>query len=456
MKETKRYHSIKIEKKKCIGCVTCMKACPVKAIRVGKDKKARIIDERCIDCGECLRVCPYEAVIPITTTTSDLKKFKYKAALPSPVLYSQFGQHVMPNETLSVLKEVGFDYAYDETIMCEMVSAAIEEYLEENHKPGPIISSTCPVVVRLIQRLFPALCELIIPIEPPREIGGKMIREEIAKKENIAKEDIGIFHITPCPAKMVSINYPESMEKSYLDGAIPIRGLYNSMMMKLKKTEPISMLQTQSRISGIGLGWAAPGGEVRSVNHHSVSVAGVLDTIKILQDVEAGKLKDIKYLECLICPDGCLGGPLTVENRFVAQSNILMLIRMYSGKKGVNLFTAKKMYKAGFFSFKNKVKPKPYPPLDKDRARALQKLKKKEQLVKKLPAIDCGVCGAPDCKTLADDIVRGKAALQDCRFFQAQPADTKKQNHEGHEEHEEKPCSLGKPSKKIDTKEEQP
>ena len=297
MKEVSRYHSIKIDLEKCIGCTHCMKACPTKAIRVRENKKAKIIDWKCVDCGECLRVCPYDAIVPITTSSSDLEKFKYKVALPSPVLYSQFGQHIMPNEILSVLKELGFDYAYDETVMCEMTSMVIEEYLDDHNGHAPLISSTCPVVVRLIQRMFPSLCDRIIPIEPPREMAARNIRDEISRRDRIPKEDIGVFHITPCSAKMVSINYPESMEKSYLNGAVSIREIYNSMMMKMKRSEPLSMLQTQSRISGIGLGWAAPGGEVRGVKYHSVSVVGVHDTIRILQDVEAGKLKDIRYLE---------------------------------------------------------------------------------------------------------------------------------------------------------------
>ena len=417
MNEVSRYHSLRIDLEKCIGCTHCMKACPTKAIRVRENKKAKIIDWKCVDCGECLRVCPYDAIVPITTSSSDLEKFKYKVALPSPVLYSQFGQHIMPNEILSVLKELGFDYAYDETVMCEMTSMVIEEYLDDHNGHAPLISSTCPVVVRLIQRMFPSLCDRIIPIEPPREMAARNIRDEIARRDRIPKEDIGVFHITPCSAKMVSINYPESMEKSYLNGAVSIREIYNSMMMKMKRSEPLSMLQTQSRISGIGLGWAAPGGEVRGVKYHSVSVVGVHDTIRILQDVEAGKLKDIRYLECLICPDGCLGGPLTVENRFVAKSNILMHIRMYSGKKSVESYMVKKLYKDGFFSFERRVKPKPFPPLDEDRGRALRKLQLKEEYMAKLPGIDCGVCGAPDCKTLADDIVREYAKLEDCRFM---------------------------------------
>ena len=43
------YHSVTLEKSKCMGCTNCIKRCPTEAIRV-RDGKARIIDERCIDC----------------------------------------------------------------------------------------------------------------------------------------------------------------------------------------------------------------------------------------------------------------------------------------------------------------------------------------------------------------------------------------------------------------------
>ncbi len=413
-------HSIKIDEKKCVGCVACMKACPTKAVRV-RDHKARIIDERCIDCGECLRVCPYDAIIPLTTSPQDLNRFKYRIALPSPVLYSQFGQHVMPGEILTVLKEIGFDYVYDEALVCEMTSMAIEDYLDENKTPRPIISSTCPVVVRLIQRLFPELCSLIIPIEPPREIAAKNLRKEISEKYNIRKEEIGIIHITPCSAKMVSINHPETLEKSFLDGAVSIQEIYNTVMMKLKKMDQPSMLHKQASTSGIGIGWSTTGGEIKGMKYfHSVSVSGVYDTIKILEDVESGKLKDIEYLECLICPDGCIGGPLTVENRFIAKSNILRLIRVYGDKKVVNGYSVKRLYHEKFFSFEIEIKPKPFKPLDRDKGEAIKKLKLKEKIYKKLPGKDCGVCGAPDCKTFAEDYACGEANLSDCIYLNSQ------------------------------------
>ena len=41
-----------------------------------------------------------------------------------------------------------------------------------------------------------------------------------------------------------------------------------------------------------------------------------------------------------------------------------------------------------------------------------------QDLLKKLPHVDCGTCGAPSCEALAQDIVQGKAELSRCIFYQ--------------------------------------
>ncbi len=47
-----------IEPEKCVGCLLCLKDCPVDAIS-GERKKVHVIDqELCIKCGACLEVCP--------------------------------------------------------------------------------------------------------------------------------------------------------------------------------------------------------------------------------------------------------------------------------------------------------------------------------------------------------------------------------------------------------------
>ncbi|MEG1157954.1 MAG: (Fe-S)-binding protein, partial [Christensenellaceae bacterium] len=55
--------------------------------------------------------------------------------------------------------------------------------------------------------------------------------------------------------------------------------------------------------------------------------------------------------------------------------------------------------------------------LDDDRYVALQKIQQIEELVQKLPGMDCGSCGAPSCRSLAEDIVRGYANEIDCIFL---------------------------------------
>ncbi len=37
-----------------------------------------------------------------------------------------------------------------------------------------------------------------------------------------------------------------------------------------------------------------------------------------------------------------------------------------------------------------------------------------EEIYKVLPQIDCGACGSPTCKSLAEDIVMGRAQIDDC------------------------------------------
>ncbi len=47
-----------IEPEKCVGCLLCLKNCPVEAIS-GERKKVHLIDqEKCIKCGACLDICP--------------------------------------------------------------------------------------------------------------------------------------------------------------------------------------------------------------------------------------------------------------------------------------------------------------------------------------------------------------------------------------------------------------
>ena len=54
--------------------------------------------------------------------------------------------------------------------------------------------------------------------------------------------------------------------------------------------------------------------------------------------------------------------------------------------------------------------------LDEDFHVAVEKMARIENYAEELPGLDCGSCGAPTCRALAEDIVAGTAKRNDCIF----------------------------------------
>lgn len=411
-------HSIMIDQNLCTGCVICTLACPVQAIRVKGGKADVVKSTQCIDCGECLRVCPHQAVQSMTTKRQDLTGYKALAALPSPVLYAQFGAPHTPNDILLALKAVGFDYVFDLALNCEMVFVAIDEFLRRTPSPRPMISNFCPPIARMILKNYPSLVANILPIEVPRETAAKAARRWIAEQRGIAPEDVGVFHITPCAAKVVSIMKPVGVDKSHLDGAIAIRDLYVPMMNALEHVDEIADESILQRSSGVGISWAIGRGSVRGLpNRPTLSVTGVKDCIRILDDVDGGRVEGIDYLELSICPGGCVGGPLVVENKHVATSHIENLIEQYGVRSRIDTRKVLRNYEQTYLLSSSRFQPEAPEPLDTDLRLALEKMSRIEELTALLPGKQCGACGAPSCRDLAEDIVRGYATLRDCVFI---------------------------------------
>ena len=54
--------------------------------------------------------------------------------------------------------------------------------------------------------------------------------------------------------------------------------------------------------------------------------------------------------------------------------------------------------------------------LSDDLGESLQMMAKIDEIYQRLPMLDCGSCGAPSCRALAEDIVLGYANENDCVF----------------------------------------
>ena len=76
------------------------------------------------------------------------------------------------------------------------------------------------------------------------------------------------------------------------------------------------------------------------------------------------------------------------------------------------------------------IEPRGIQQLDPNPRQAYQKLQQLENLRNLLPGIDCGICGAPTCRALAEDIVNKQAKITECYFVNMSLVEKGKFTHE--------------------------
>ena len=406
------FHSVTLDTDKCQGCTHCLRHCPTNAIRV-RGGKAHILSERCIDCGECIRVCPHHAKKAVYDKFDDFSgKFKWYVAIPAPSLYGQFSNIEDVDYILTALKRVGFDDVFEVSRAAEVVSDFTRKLIEQDATlKRPIINSACPAIVKLIRVRYPELCENVLAVAAPIEIAGSMARAEAVKKTGLLPEEIGVFFISPCPAKVTETKAPSTIKKSAVDGVIAISDIYINMLIELKKIEEPEQL---SKSGIMGIGWASSGGEAAALlRDRYLAADGITHCIKVLEEIENNKLNDVDFVELNACTPGCIGGALTVENPFVAKARIQTLRKYLPVSK--NKYTEDNEALRHIY-IETPCTPSNVLQLSSDVAEAMRMIKAIEEQVEKFPGIDCGACGAPTCRALAEDIVLKHAMESDCTF----------------------------------------
>jgi iron only hydrogenase large subunit-like protein len=411
--DNKYFHSVVLQDERCIGCTSCLKVCPTEAIRL-RDGKARIIGEKCIDCGECIRICPNHAKSAITDKLSVMQNFKYKIAIPSLVLYGQFANKVGINTMLTALKDIGFDEVYEASIGTAIITNVVrEKILKEDKIIRPLINSSCPAILRLIQIRFPDLLPNVIDIETPIEITARIAKRDAAIRTGLDISEIGVIFISPCTARVTSIRNPLGIEKSYIDAAISMKDIYGDIVRNLSTVvEDNITVSTKETME-----WSIIGGQSKAIGvEKHIAVDGINEVIKVLEEIETGRLEGLEFFEGMACVGGCIGGPLTIENPYIAKANLQSLAKnlpnMTTSDEQIQQYI--RMYDEGFIRLTEPIEPRAILKLDKDISVSMKKMEMIEEILKHLPGLDCGVCGAPACRAFAEDIVKGENQKSIC------------------------------------------
>jgi ferredoxin len=414
------YHSVGAVEEVCESCTHCVRVCPTEAIRVPSGYP-EIDEERCIDCGACIRVCPVNAMRAYSDPLDVLKEYKYTVAIPARVLAGQFKSTVPYEKVLSGLKAIGFDEVVEAGLGAKLVGMALAEYMGKPDRARPMISSYCPAVVRLIQVRFPSLVDHILPVEPPMDAVARVINVIRSRELGLDINDIGVFYIAACPAKVTAVKQPVAVKLNYLSGAIAVRDVYDRIMSTLEDIEEVlGVAKAGGLRPNASLVGELPDGA--TVGRY-LEADGLENVVRILERIEDADLDEYDFVELYACTGGCVGGVLNPEEPFIAKERLGLLAEKKAGEVfeyeslGISESEALKLVENGELFLKGPVEPRPILKLGTDMAETIAIMEKIEEILARLPGIDCSACGCPSCRALAEDITLGSADILHCTFM---------------------------------------
>ena len=132
-----------------------------------------------------------------------------------------------------------------------------------------------------------------------------------------------------------------------------------------------------------------------------------------------GLFQNIEYIEFRTCREGCLGGALTAIDKYLAKSAAQKMVKMFGLGRRLPHENILRLYEKG--KFQTDQSPSKLINLfgAQKEALSIESLQKIESILEIIHGTDCAACGAPDCQTFAEDIVRGNASLKDCLWLSA-------------------------------------
>ena len=417
------YHALQREEGRCIGCSRCMKICPTEAVRI-YGGKAVIQEHRCIDCGKCYEVCPAQAIAIKDDDFEAFRRYPHSVALLPAVFMGQFPDEVSVSQVYATLYELGFAHVMEVESASMIYKEAKEKYAREHPDVRPLISSFCPAIVRLVQIKYPSLTENVMPIKVPLDISAMYALEELTGR-GIPREEIGLFYITPCAAKVSAVKAPVGEEKSLIDGVINMNLLFNRVYKRMKENGKNHQYKplTRQRLSADAILSTLTNGERRICTaKRSYAIDGIENVMDFLDKLENDEMEGVEFLELRACDQSCAGALLSCDNRFLCGERMYARARKAAEReRNGEMARDREMERYQDYlvthSELEAVQPRSMMVLDKDISKALEKMERIERMKGRLPQIDCGVCGAPTCEAFATDVVCGGARPEQCVFY---------------------------------------
>lgn len=392
-------------KERCKQCYSCVRSCPVKAIKVDEGY-AQIIYDRCIGCGNCLS-CPQHAkvIVDRMVRTQEILSSGSPVVAVLGCSFPAFFHPLKPGQLVAALKSLGFSEVHEGAFGAKMIAATYRDTI--NASNIPLISSHCPAVVDLIERHYPSLIPNIMPIISPMIAMGRFIKSVLGSETKVV-------YVSTCIAAKFEI-------QSEVSDAIDVVLTYQEIEKLFKNRGIAPATLTEMPFDGVDPGsgclFSLNGGPLNVFDIKSdfedneiTSGEGESHTIGIIRDLAAGKISPL-YVDLRFCDGGCVDGPTRDKdlNHFSKRKLIVL------HNKSSNPYSTAAHYQLApilpdfYRAYSDKSVKLPSPGKD-DVKRILQMTSKFTQG----DELNCRACGYNTCREHAVAVFQGLAVIDMC------------------------------------------
>ncbi len=405
----------------CIKCYSCVRVCPVKAIRVDiANELPSIIPSRCIGCGSCYRACSPAAISfrsSVEETRAILSSGEKVAAICDPTISGEFHDITDYRKFVEMIRQLGFTYVSEVAFGVELVGLKYKE-LFENFKGKYHITANCPSVVSYIEKYFPELINNLAPIVSPMIATAKIIRQKYGP-------NVKVIFIGPCiSTKDEALKFDSDAKIDSVLTFVELRQLFQDYYIRESQLEfsefdpPLGYKGSLYPISN-GFLQAAEISE-NLLTGTVITTEGRNNMVHAVKEFDS-RIELIKKNFNIFYDEGCLMGPGTSPGgeKFLRMS----LVTDYVTKR-LAAFD-KETWQNEIASFANIDLSRQFVP--DDQRLPVPDDEKIEEVLKMINReghlnndVGCESCGYQNCRDLAIAISQGLATTEMCQVFSGQ------------------------------------
>ncbi len=402
---------------RCKRCYTCIRECPAKAIKVERGQ-AKVLDDRCLGCGHCVMVCSQKAkavLSGVVTTVSFLQDDAPVAALLAPSFPAAFPQY-SSGQIVAALKRCGFRYVVEVGYGADLINReyyrAISTGLDASGQPlpMPLIASSCPVIVELIEKYIPELLPNLAKIVSPMIATGRVVHQ-------LYGQHVRTVFIGPCTAKKIEMIQPQVRDAvSEVLTFNELLTLFHQFDIDPSRCEEQAFDPPHAYLGGL---YPVSGGLLRSaglpfdlLNNDVIVTEGKARVLKLLESIRNGEIK-AKMVDVLFC-EGCINGPFIDSeiNDFTRKQKVVAYIenkraQVDYAKWKENILSHQSVNIHREFSAKPVIAIKPTEEQLQQILHSIKKFSVTDEL-------NCGACGYPTCREYATAVFQGLAEEEMC------------------------------------------